>query len=732
MTKRRIVLWLALAAAAVLVGVLASGTVTGGGPGNQTAPTPPTTATIAEDTTQQAGVERPYGRDDWGTYGGTFDENRHSPLTQIGLTNVNQLGRVFSIDFRRIDPSIPKGQQSFPIVVGGVIYVTTSNDHVFAVDGRSGKVLWHFKPTGVGIFSNYGVNANRGAAYCDGRVFELTLDMRILALDARTGKLLQAVPISAAVPGATVDAGYSETQAPVCYHDLLFLGASGSDYGVRGFFMAYRAADLSPAWANPYWIIPPDLEGWRSGGRLIGGGANWNPPTIDTATNTVYITTSNPSPLFEPRVRPGRNPRTDSIVALDLATGHQKWWQQQLAGDQWGYSTVQPVLLYNVKIGNRVERVVSVATKEGVWFMYDAHTGAPIYGRVKLLNQIEHQPLRPGQPVRIYPAPLGGVNYSPSSFDPGTGYVINSAAETSAVLTQKQRPDTALYRLRGDLDLGLSNGSFGTVPSGWRDFGSVSAVDAGTGSVAWKFVTPEPGRGGITTTASGLGFAGGGDGALRAFDTATGHILWSFQAGYQIATAPAVYAVGGKEYLAITTGGTPTSSFGGTASHLDVFALGGDAQQSPAPPLLPPTSAPGLATAPTRWLSVQPSPRTAGMQVVASLDDRHGAATLDGTSNGAMTVRIPKGWHVNVTFVNHSQQSDDRLTLPALGADSGPVAPGGVRYFSFTASHEGTYSLRSTKRPAEAIAFVVTPSSSLPELVLGGITYATSLGGRSG
>src|SRR5439155_2069148 len=153
---------------------------------------------------------------DWGMYGNTPEETRHSPLQEITKQNVNELGRVANIDFRRLYPAIPKGQQSFPIVVKGRIYVTTSNDWVFAVDGGSGKILWHWKPSNTGVFANYGVNANRGVAYCNGNVYLLTLDMNIVALDANTGRLVKQVPISDSVPGAQAQYSYSETQAPIC------------------------------------------------------------------------------------------------------------------------------------------------------------------------------------------------------------------------------------------------------------------------------------------------------------------------------------------------------------------------------------------------------------------------------------------------------------------------------------------------------------------------------------
>src|SRR5262249_21226444 len=163
---------------------------------------------------------------------------------------------------------------------------------------------------------------------------------------------------------------------------------------------------------------------------------------------------------------------------------------------------------------------------------------------------------------------------------------------------------------------------------GWHDFGRVSAVDAARGRIAWKFITPEPGRGGVTTTASGIGFAGGGDGVLRAFDTQTGNVLWSFQTGYQIASAPAVYEGKGKEYVAITIGGTPTPSYGGTASQLMVFALKGNTAQLPAPPLRPPGAGPGYLSEPPVFLSLAAEPRTIELQVIASMNAPSGANTL--------------------------------------------------------------------------------------------------------
>lgn len=536
-----------------------------------------------------AGASTSASSTDWSGFGNTPENLRHSPLTQITAKNVSELGRVFTVDFRRIDPTIKAGQQSFVVAKGGRLYVTTADANVFAVDGVTGKVLWRWRPQNGAVFRNFGIVANRGVAVCDGRVFVLTLDMVIHALSPTTGRELQSVPIARSVPGASSNYGYSETSAPICADHRLILGAAGSEYGVRGFVMAYHTRDLSPAWPGPFWTIPPDGTSWRRLSTIAGGGVVWTPVTVDTQTKTVYFGTGSATPLYYPELRPGSDPRTDSLIAVDLRTGRMKWWHQQMAFNEWAYDTAQPPQVFEGKVGGKRRRVVSVATMEGVWFLYDAATGQPIYQRVKVIDRVEHPKLQPGKPVAIYPSSLGGVNFSPASYDPKTNYILNSAAETAVLATQVKLTPTQKRRKRllGDVFLGLANGNFGTVQPGWHDYGSISAIDVNTGRQVWKFKTPEPGRGGVTTTDSGLGFAGGGDGVLRAFDVKTGKVLWRFQTGAQIASGVSVYAVNGKEYVATTVGGTPTSSGGGlVASQLQVFALGGSHAESP-PPKLP-------------------------------------------------------------------------------------------------------------------------------------------------
>jgi alcohol dehydrogenase (cytochrome c) len=521
---------------------------------------------------------------DWLSFGRTPDNNRLSPLNEITPSNVGQLQRVYSLDFQKIDPDVRRGQQSYPLAIGGKLYVTTNDDNVFALDGATGKVLWQYKPPNSALFKNFGIAANRGLAYCDGRLFIAQLDMKLVALNPTDGKVLAVTALSRDVPNAASNYGYSETSAPICANHHLIVGAAGSEYGIRGFVMAYTT-DLKPAWPTPFWTVPPDLQSWRRASRVVGGGAVWTPTTVDTTTNTLYFGTGSATPLYFPGLRPGANPRTDSLIAVDLATGKMKWFQQLIAGNQWAYDVSQPPLVYTGKVGGATHRIVSVATMEGVWYAFDAKTGQPFHERVKVIDRVEHPALRPGQPVTVFPSSLGGLNYSPAAYDPKTNYVFNAAAETAAVLIQEKLTPTQKKRklLLGDVWLGISNGSFGTALQNWHDHGSISAIDVSSGKRVWKFETPEPERGGVSVTASGLGFAGGGDGVVRAFDLKTGKILWKFDTGKPIASGPTIFSAGGKEYIAITVGGTPTSSNGGVASFMSVFALPGKSKFAAAP-----------------------------------------------------------------------------------------------------------------------------------------------------
>ncbi|TVY00378.1 pyrroloquinoline quinone-dependent dehydrogenase [Cohnella terricola] len=492
---------------------------------------------------------------------------RHVPFTEITKDNVNDLGVVWTLDFKSLDPSIPNGNQNFSMVIDGIAYLTTSKNHVFAVNALTGEPIWHWAPDEA-LYENTKnmyIVANRGVAVAEGKVYMLLLDNRLVAIDQKTGETVKIVNISDAVEGVTVENGYYETVAPVYFNGNIYVGSSGGDNGVRGFVMAYKASDLTAAWDSPFWVVPPKGQDWLKNAKWNGGGAVWNPMSFDEETGLMYFGTGNPAPDLYGVDRPGANPYTDSIVALDSATGKLVWVQQQVSHDLWDYDSAATPMLITAKINGAERKVVVHGSKSGEWWAYDYKTGEIIYDAVQFAKIIDHpEPTEEG--VLIYPGIYGGQNYAPETYDPESNYVLIPGIEMPSLV--KSAPD-------GAEEVSEFGTTIGEVPPDIIPYGTVTAIDMNTGKVAYQYDTDQEMRGGFTSTASGIAFYGELNGKFRALDIKSGKIIWEFQIdGNTIMSAPSIFTVDGKQYILLTSGGTKPKAF--------VFALGGDKTQGAA------------------------------------------------------------------------------------------------------------------------------------------------------
>ncbi|MFC4411709.1 pyrroloquinoline quinone-dependent dehydrogenase [Chungangia koreensis] len=509
----------------------------------------------------------------WTTFGYDLGLNRHVPFEEITKDNVNDLGIVWSAKFKDLDENIPAGNQNYPIVIDGVAYVSTSHNYVFAFDALTGEVKWEWKPSQelLDTIERTGMpSVNRGVAVAEGKVFMLTNDVGVVSIDQETGETVDYIQVSDYFPDITIDNGYYETTAPVYYDGKIFIGSSGGDNGVRGFEMAFNASDLTPAWDEPFWTVPPKGEDWLAEGLFGGGGAVWMPPSVDEETGLMYISAGNPAPDFFGASRPGANPHTNSVIALEADTGKMVWAQQQLAHDLWDYDTADSPTIINTTVDGEERKLVIVGTKGAEWFAYDAETGEPVFENVAF-GKIDHPEPTP-EGVLAYPGVLGGQNYAPDTFDPELNLALIGSIEQPVIYkTAKNEEEAQQEGPAGAAAFGTSYAPAADVPA----FGRITAIDTTTGEVKWQIDTPDMQRGGLTSTATGLSFYGELDGKVKALDTATGEELWAFQTtGDTISAAPSIFEVDGKSYIMITSAGRNPQIF--------VFALGGDKTQGEA------------------------------------------------------------------------------------------------------------------------------------------------------
>ncbi|MGV1013638.1 MAG: pyrroloquinoline quinone-dependent dehydrogenase [Methyloceanibacter sp.] len=497
---------------------------------------------------------------------GNYAQTRFYPGKQINKSNVGKLRPAWIFQ-----TEVKESQETTPIVVGEVMYITTSFNHVYAINAKTGEEYWHYKHK-MGPVTTYccGPN-NRGVAIYKDKVYMGTLDAKLIALDAKTGSLLWETQL------AEPELGYSETMAPTAVDGKILIGTNGGEYGIRGFVRAYDAEtgklvwnfDTIPENSVGVWETKDatgldmlrDIDAEKKALKELGdpyktlGGGVWQNPAVDLKNKRIYFVVGNPSPDLDGRLRPGDNLYTNSLVSLNLDTGEYVCHLQYIAHDVWDLDAVSPPILADVKDkdGNTVPGVLH-AGKTGYVYVHKADDCSLIRFSEPMVDQTGRWTLPTTEGVPMFPGANGGVEWSPMAINPELGltYAVNLHQPMTYRVDETPTPYPG-----GKLWLG---GAFTVIP-GEESWGNVTAVDYNTGKIKWQQKTPLPMMGGALATAGGLVFTGEGDGWFRAYDAESGEVLWSFFAGAGVNAPPAAYNIDGKEYIVVGAGGNVQIDF---------------------------------------------------------------------------------------------------------------------------------------------------------------------------
>jgi Glucose dehydrogenase len=517
---------------------------------------------------------------EWPSYGRDYTNQRYSPLTQVTPANVKDLKLAWS--YRT---GVPHAFETSPIVLDGVMYITTPLDHVVALDAKTGTKKWEYAPQ-LGPTVHCCGPVNRGAAVYAGKVYIGQLDGKLVALNASDGSKAWEVQVGDPMEG------YSLTGPPVGVDGKIITGVSGAEYGIRGYVTAYDANSGSQVWRF-YTIPSPEEGGWwgtwatkdaygttvhRSANNLgradsakyadawkTGGGSMWQAVAVDRELGLVFFTVGNPSPDLDGAMRPGDNLYTESIVAINLKDGKHKWHMQQVPHDVWDLDATSPTVLVDVKgEGGQTVKAVGQAGKTGWVYLVDRATGKPLRKSDAFVPQANMFAAPTTNGTRMLPGANGGSEWSPPAVDPKLGYMY--------VLGLHQ---PMMYLVRpGDLAkpaLWLGGAFVGT---GEPQYGLFSAVDLNTGKIAWQKKVADPMIGGALATGGGVVFTGTADKHFLAYDSKSGEQLWSYTANAGVNAPPISYAIDGQQYIAVAAGGNYQIN-APRGDELLTFSLGG-------------------------------------------------------------------------------------------------------------------------------------------------------------
>jgi alcohol dehydrogenase (cytochrome c)/quinohemoprotein ethanol dehydrogenase len=567
----------------------------------------------------------------WMSHGRTYSEQRFSPLKQINDQNVGQLGLAWYADI-----NIQRGQEATPLVVDGVMYFSTAWSKVFAVNAATGEKLWSYDPK---VPPAWALNAccdvvNRGVAAWRGKIYIGTLDGRLIALDASTGK-----PVWETL---TIDpkSRYTITGAPRVVKGKVLIGNGGAEMGVRGYVSAYDADTGKLLWR--LYTVPGDPskpfespalenaaktwsgEWWKLGG----GGTVWDSIVYDPELDLLYIGTGNGTP-WDRRARSPQgkdNLFTSSIVALKSETGEYVWHYQEVPGDAWDYDAASPIILADLKIAGAPRKVLLQAPKDGFFYVLDRATGQVIsakpYTPVTWATGIDSATSRPlenasaryendGKAAPLSPGPLGGHSWHSISYSPQTGLVYIPVQEAGFLYKSDQHFRERNLAFNTAID--FVAGGMPQNPEVKKSIldsikGHLSAWDPVQQKEIWRVDRTSPVNGGILSTAGNLVFEGTAQGSFESYRADTGQKLYSADAQSGVVAAPITYTVGGDQYVAVVVGwggvfplasGEPALKAGRAQniSRVLAFKLGGKASLPPLPPFSQPQLNPPRLTA---------------------------------------------------------------------------------------------------------------------------------------
>ncbi|HWA80421.1 MAG TPA: PQQ-binding-like beta-propeller repeat protein [Acetobacteraceae bacterium] len=494
-----------------------------------------TSPTITTDVNVTDAMLSDPGGANWANSGHGYTNDRFSPLDEVNAGNVTSL-----VPVAIAQTGFTASFETTPVVVNGVMYITTpmvnEKQAVIAMDAATGREIWRFVYNDTLNHICCGP-VNRGVVAAYGKVYFVTLDDHLIALDATTGNQLWSDHV------ADASIGYSETMAPQVYDDMVIIGSAGGEWATRGFVAAYNAADGREIWR----FNTTDPKSWAGDSWKKGGSAVWTTPAIDPARDLVIFSVGNPNPDLNGTVRMGDNLYSDSIVALHAKTGALAWYYQEVPHDVWDYDAVSNVVLFDAMDNGRMVPAAGEAGKTAWFYIVNRETGRLIR-KSEAFDQQQNmfaQPTVAG--VQMLPGANGGSEWSPPAYSPLTHAVyILGMNQLMTFKTEETTPD-----IPGLIRLGSS---FANVPGGVQN-GTLTAIDVNTGKIVWNQTLPQPMMGGALVTAGNLVFTGEGNGWFDAFDATSGKLLWRFNLGAGVNAPPVAYQVNGKEYIAVAAGG---------------------------------------------------------------------------------------------------------------------------------------------------------------------------------